>query len=157
MFPEQHVESTRRIPRSVAAAFDALVERVSGTVRQLYGPLTAFEHGSCRDPNSRRSACLAHAHIHLVPGWYRLERHLRSVGSVVSAAAWVPTAATWDSGYLFLQEPGALPLYGPDPGISQFFRRRIAEHLEIPDEWDYLLYPRLDNVHETVRRLDSRL
>ena len=35
-------------------------------------------------------------------------------------------------------------------------RRCIALKLGIPDEWDYLLFPRLENVTETARALSER-
>jgi hypothetical protein len=61
-----------------------------------------------------------------------------------------------DVGYLLLDEPPYGPQYGPDPGVSQYMRRCIAMKLGIPDEWDYLLFPRLENVTETARAISGR-
>ena len=61
-----------------------------------------------------------------------------------------------DVGYLLLHEPPYGPQYRPDPGVSQYMRRCIAVKLGIPDEWDYLLFPRLENVTETARALAGR-
>jgi hypothetical protein len=41
--------------------------------------------------------------------------------------------------------------------MSQFFRRQIATTLGIPDEWDYLLFPRLENVVQTIQHFKIAL
>lgn len=150
VFPEQHVESTVRIHPDTGAAFDDLLHRTVETVTAVFGPATVFEHGSCSSRESRRSACIDHAHTHIIPGVYGLSRaiadrcdHTRGQLELYDSA---------DLGYLMLQEPESNPLYTADLGVSQFFRRCIAARLGISDEWDYLLYPRFPNVRETIAR-----
>jgi diadenosine tetraphosphate (Ap4A) HIT family hydrolase len=154
-FPEQHVESTLRVPRKVRPAFNDLVSRTAQTVSEIFGPTTIFEHGSCALRDTRRSACLDHAHTHILPGLYGLSEAVpEPVGRSPDhhGPTWNP-----DAGYLLLDEPPRGPRYGIDPGISQYLRRCIATKLGIPDEWDYLLFPRMDNVQETVRVLYGRI
>jgi diadenosine tetraphosphate (Ap4A) HIT family hydrolase len=155
VFPEQHIESTLRIPGEVGPAFGDLLSRTIRAVTEVFGPATVFEHGSCSRRNVRRSACLDHAHTHVMPGVYGLSSAVREF------FRWpvdqLERALSTDVGYLLLDEPPYGPQYGPDPGISQYLRRCIAAKLGVPDEWDYLLFPRLNNVTETVKALSGRL
>jgi diadenosine tetraphosphate (Ap4A) HIT family hydrolase len=155
VFPEQHVESTIRIPAAVGPAFADLLSRTVSSVTEVFGPATVFEHGSCSLRNVRRSACLDHAHTHVIPGVYGLSNAMREVLNPFSEHPIRNLEA--HMGYLMLDEPPHGPRYGPDPGISQYLRRGIAAKVGVPDEWDYLLFPRLKNVRETVRVLSGRI
>jgi diadenosine tetraphosphate (Ap4A) HIT family hydrolase len=154
VFPEQHVASTLRVPGDIGAAFNDLLCHTVEAVTTVFGPVTVFEHGSCLRRDLRRSACLDHAHTHILPGFYGLS------SAIVDPHYGVTNHVEWaladDLGYLLLNEPPHGPRYGIDPGVSQYLRRCIAAKLGIPDEWDYLLFPRLDNVRETVRRFRVR-
>jgi diadenosine tetraphosphate (Ap4A) HIT family hydrolase len=155
VFPEQHVESTLRVARKIRPAFDDMVSRTAQAVTEIFGPTTIFEHGSCSQPDTRRSACLDHAHIHILPGLYGLTK---LVTEPIGCSHDHPgSARTADAGYLLLHEPPHGPRYGIDPGISQYLRRCIATKLGVPDEWDYLLFPRMANVEQTVRVLSGRI
>jgi diadenosine tetraphosphate (Ap4A) HIT family hydrolase len=154
VFPEQHVESSLRMSTTAHQAFADLIWTTAGQVEMIFGSPTVFEHGTCPNGLLRRSACLDHAHIHIIPGCYNLERRVRSSAESSSQAAARITRRR-DSGYLFLQEPDADPLYSDDPGVSQFFRRHIAGELGEPDDWDYLLFPRLNNVRETITKFPA--
>lgn len=153
VFPEQHVESVNGIAQHALTRFQALVSQTVEAVRTIFGPVTVFEHGSCPREDIRRSACLDHAHMQILPGAYALQRSVDVLTKVF------PTSQNTLSqeGYLYLEEPDSASLYVKDPGISQFFRRRVAESIGIADEWDYLMFPRWDNVRETIRRLTGVL
>jgi diadenosine tetraphosphate (Ap4A) HIT family hydrolase len=154
VFPEQHVESTLRIRGQAGSAFGDLLSRTIRSVTEVFGPVTVFEHGSCSQRNLRRSACIDHAHTHIMPGVYGLSSFMpKPFGQPADPMEQTLKA---DVGYLLLDELPYGPQYGPDPGVSQFMRRCIAVKLGIPDEWDYLLFPRLENVTETARALAGR-
>lgn len=151
VFPEEHVESICRI-RS-RERFLEFLELAVSRVTVIFGAPTIFEHGSCVTPGVRRSACLDHAHMHVLPGSYNLAASLESspTGPVYNTDI-DANGDILSDGYLYLREPAAASSYRSDPRVSQYFRRRIAEHLNRPDEWDYLMFPRLDNVRETIHR-----
>ena len=155
VFPEQHMESVLQVPRDTAAPFSDLLQRTVDAVRSTFGSPTLFEHGSCSRKDVRRSACLDHAHVHVLPGSYDLNAHVADAVDDVSYLS--DSEALGCSGYLFLKEPKAVPIYGPDPGISQFFRRHIARNLGMADAWDYLLFPRMENVSKTISQLKEVL
>lgn len=155
VFPDLHVESINRIPRPISLSFSTLVDRVKTSMSDIYGPVTIFEHGSCSIRDSRRSACITHAHLHIIPGSYRLAEKATPEGDPILHAS----GGTWTErdNYLFLREPGGTPKYFADPGVSQFFRRIIAGRLGIADQWDWLMFPELDNVRATIDRLQGQL
>jgi hypothetical protein len=53
-------------------------------------------------------------------------------------------------GYLMYREPGGPVCYSRDLGVSQYFRRHIAAMRGSPDDWDYALFPHLDNIRTMV-------
>ncbi len=150
VFPEQHVRSTLSISKDDYPLFADLLADTIQRVTTVFGPPTIFEHGSCMLDNTRRSACLDHAHIHLLPGSYELSSNAQEDAVIVFGRR--PKIITAATGYLFVQEPGAEPVYVSDPGVSQYFRRKVAAKLDFADEWDYLLFPRLENVLQTIKR-----
>jgi len=153
--PRCHVPSLRRLPRADAALFLQFIDDVRNRIEARFGPTTLFEHGSCVHESRRRSACLVHSHIHLVPGHYSLA----GLGLVVDEYSTLTEAVDRSpgdavDGYLLYQEPGGAVCLASDPGVSQFFRRHIAQVLGQPDEWDYAMFPRWENVrrtHEWIR------
>jgi hypothetical protein len=99
---------------------------------------------------------LDHAHIHVLPGSYELAARLPE--PLVSAEDRRTAIETFgETGYIYLDEPSTPAGYTPDPGVSQFLRRKVSEKLDITEEWDYLVYPRLENVADTIARLRGRL
>lgn len=152
--PAQHRSSLQNLPAEVAFRFVDFVGGVLARIEAIFGPATIFEHGSCRSEERRRSACLTHSHIHIVPGAYSfgtLGLPVRLYGGF-SDLLLAGDGEKLD-GYLMFREPGGPVCYAPDLGVSQYFRRHIARVLDCPDEWDYALFPRWDNVRVTQDRL----
>ncbi|NMO55219.1 hypothetical protein HH310_29045 [Actinoplanes sp. TBRC 11911] len=153
--PVEHTESVRRLAPGRRPAFLDFTRRVQQRLEHTYGPLTVFEHGSCGRADQRRSACVAHPHIQLLPGRYgfgRLPLPVTSFDSLDNLFA-ATTPAGDDQGYLLYQEPGGMACLAADVGVSQFFRRHVAELIGEPDDWDYALFPRWENVRATHRDL----
>jgi hypothetical protein len=151
VFPEEHTESTLRV--GPLERFLEFVDRAVSRVTAVFGPATIFEHGSCATPGARRSACLDHAHLHVLPGSYQLAGSIQQRPTkLLNDIGYALRGSEASEGYLYLREPSGAVWYAPDPRVSQYFRRKVAEHLNAPDEWDYLMFPRLDNVRETIHR-----
>lgn len=146
--PLTHTLSVRDLPQGARNELLRLVRSVRSRVEHIYGPATIFEHGSCQELDGRRSACIAHSHVHVVPGEYGLDRVALGFTAFESIEAML-AAASRSAGYLMYNEPGGLVHYAADPRISQFFRRHIAAALGEADAWDYAAVPRWDNVRAT--------
>lgn len=149
LVPRAHVFSMARLSPDDRAALAAYERRVSGRLAAAWAAPTLFEHGSCGTPAGTAGACVDHAHWHLVPG-----RHLPpgAVDGFRPAASFEEIAAgRHPDGYLALRQPsGEWSVRSRGRPQSQYFRRHIAAGLGVPDEWDYLAYPRLDHVRATI-------
>lgn len=148
--PARHESSVRDLPANLATGFIDLVQAVTERVESAFGPATIFEHGSCRDEERRRSACITHSHVHILPGSYSFD----SLGLPVKVFGDLSEVMKEKKperadGYLMYREPGGPVCYAPDAGVSQYFRRHIARVLGRPDEWDYAVFPRWLNVRAT--------
>jgi diadenosine tetraphosphate (Ap4A) HIT family hydrolase len=155
--PIDHTRSVRELAPHRREAFLAFARQVRRHLENAYGPVTLFEHGSCRDTRQRRSACVTHTHIQLLPGRYRFDRLPLPVSSSDSLEGLLAAAAKLgnERGYLLHQEPGARVCLAADVGVSQYFRRHIAEVVGEPDDWDYALFPRWENIRATHRDLSG--
>jgi diadenosine tetraphosphate (Ap4A) HIT family hydrolase len=155
--PAVHEVSVQRLAAERAAEFVDFLSLVISQVERRFGPTTIFEHGSCGSVDGRRSACIAHSHVHLVPGRHDLDA-LRLPTRTLDGLSGLVTMAPADrfDGYLMYQEPGGPVCYTSDAHVSQYFRRHIAHHLGRSDEWDYVLFPEWDNVRATQEAFSVR-
>lgn len=152
--PAEHKSSMQGLPPPEGRRFVEFVHAVVRCVESRFGPATIFEHGSCRSEERRRSACITHSHIHVIPGRYSFDMlglDKREYAELVDLVE-VPRLQRAD-GYLMYREPGRPVCYAPDMGVSQFFRRHIARVLGVAEEWDYALYPRWEHVRITQSEL----
>jgi ATP adenylyltransferase len=151
ILPLAHVTSTSRIPDSEKAKFASFTADISSRLSSLYEqPVTIFEHGACTSPSQQRSACVSHAHLHLVPGSYSLISESAGEASEYSTYEQFLTSAP-DDPYLMLQDPGGPLVSFADRPSPQFFRQVIARSLGMPECWDYALYPFFDNIERTYK------
>lgn len=148
--PSQHVTAVCKIPKADKDSFASFVETTLTRLSRIYGDsITMFEHGAFNTPRRKRSACVSHAHLHLVPGSYNLTSEAPSGGIDLyrSLREFIETDRT--TPYLMLQDPGGPIVVFDDYAIPQFFRRVIAERLGITECWDYALFPFYENIRKT--------
>jgi len=113
-------------------------------------PITVFEHGACSSSEQPQSACINHAHIHLIPGSYNLLSEAPTpVCKYDSLQEFLNEER--DEPHLMIQDPGGPFMSFEDMPTSQFFRRIIARRLGIPDHWDYAAAPFDENIMQTYK------
>jgi diadenosine tetraphosphate (Ap4A) HIT family hydrolase len=149
-----HVRSTQNLARARQPKFNEFLTIVIQRVEAHFGPVTVFEHGSCGDSRNRSSACIEHAHIQIIPGNYSFASLGLTVSTFRSFADFL-SSTNINEGYLMYREPGGPICYATDVGMSQFFRRHIARHLGIDEEWDYALFPRWGFVRQTLDVIEN--
>lgn len=152
--PVAHVTASCRIPAEGKARFAAFVYKLASQLTSLYGTqVTIFEHGACLSNSKPQSACVDHAHVHLVPGNYDLSTEAPS--QVYKHESFMEFLEMKQSdSYLMLQDPAGPILSFDDKPTSQFFRRIIAQRLGIPDYWDYAMFPFTENIKRTYQDFD---
>jgi diadenosine tetraphosphate (Ap4A) HIT family hydrolase len=147
--PVAHVTASCRIQESDKARFASFVNKLAFKLTSIYETqVTVFEHGACLSSQEPQSACVNHAHVHLVPGNYDLTTEAPSpVYKHDSFAEFMEEEQS--KSYLMLQDPGGPLLSFEDKSTSQYFRRIIAQRLGIPDYWDYAMFPFFKNIKRT--------
>ena len=159
VLPREHVVNTSRIAANLRQEFTAIVDRTVAIVADEFGPVTLFEHGPSYD-GSRLGCGVDHAHLHVVPLSFNLENVVLSKPDGpewVARACHIAELPAQSKDYLALSSSGQRTLLAhPDVELSQFFRRRIAETLGRPAQYDYRSYPFLESVAATRHRLLSR-
>jgi len=158
IIPKEHFLSFGAMPLHLAndlATFRALV---ADYLERKYGSLCAFEHGPSR--LTRQIGCgVDHAHLHLVPINFDL---------ISAAHPFLPRNLVWkDSNldecrsafvkgldYLYVEQPlghGRIAVH--EEFGSQVFRKAIASHLQIPDQYSWREYPQFENIARTINIL----
>src|SRR5271170_4110402 len=151
VLPLAHVTASCRIPANDKVRFASFVHKLASQLTSLYETqVTIFEHGACLSNSRPQSACVDHAHVHLVPGNYDLSAEAPSQVYKHDSFAEFLEMKQSDS-YLMLQDPAGPILSFDDKPTSQFFRRIVARRLGIPDYWDYAMFPFAENVRRTYR------
>jgi diadenosine tetraphosphate (Ap4A) HIT family hydrolase len=150
VIPPHHVHSAQLLaPRARSGFARALVQTAGWLAERTGRPITAFEHGAAVAGSGPRSACSEHAHVQLLPGRYDQTGALSGGRRFSSLEAFYGVKPPFDP-YLMIQDPGEDVLAVPDVGVSQYFRRVILAELGEPDDWDYWLFPRRENVRATL-------
>ncbi|MEV7006703.1 hypothetical protein [Streptosporangium sp. NPDC051022] len=118
------------------------------------GDLTYWEHGAADVPTGRQSACVDHAHLHIVAGHLPLSTPPERV-----AHSGLRQALTWladsegSNPYLLMGHTSGPCFTGHDVGLSQYYRREWAKIVGRDDEWDYLLSNTPDVTRRTIESI----
>jgi diadenosine tetraphosphate (Ap4A) HIT family hydrolase len=156
--PIGHYHSFAQLPpASFKAAMHAANDALAA-LRETYAvDVVAFEHGPV-DGATNSGACSDHAHLHLLP----LPGGLMGNGPVdslpwrqMSAESLFGAARAFtkdERGYVALWDRGAWHIAPGEQVVSQHLRRVIADKLGRSDQWDWSVFP---NVEEVVRTIDD--
>ena len=154
--PKKHFLSLATLPDSLTFEMRGLQRMLCERLQRIYGPVAAFEHGPAAE--QRTVGCgVDHAHMHIVPVDFDLS---------VAVAPYLPPGSTWSEAtvtdcriavqegddYLYLEQPLGRPRIVRHGNLgSQLFRRAIASHLGVPDDFNWRNNPQIENVDKTIR------
>ena len=148
-FAELGVKSLREAQMIMQVATEALAE---------LGPYVIFEHGSGSRAD-RGSACVVHAHLHLlpVPDPERVHAELegRFDSTDLSGLAGI-SSLRCEEPYLFVSSPEKRAAYHGAAMESQLIRKLAASQLGIDEEWNWRTHPRREQFLETLARFVQR-
>jgi diadenosine tetraphosphate (Ap4A) HIT family hydrolase len=154
--PRREVPAFADLDAPASADWDNLESQLRQRLTEEWRHPTIFEHGSSSKMHG--SACITHAHLHLVPAALGLVARLADDGVQflpVGGLDEVSEAIGPDRPYLYVQEPGSQGMVAAadlDQRPSQYLRRQAAQALGL-DEPDWEVVVRHDLLRETVRRL----
>jgi diadenosine tetraphosphate (Ap4A) HIT family hydrolase len=142
--------------------FDRVVEDVSRIFAQKYQPPTFFEHGSS-DGTARAGACVDHAHLHVIPGYYNLVPRIRLDFPDLIEYSTLSEALSAQQGkpYLLVAEPGQ-KVYATEAKIcpNQYLRSVVSQAVGAADRWhwqDCLLFSDMWGIPEDIQTARSEL
>ena len=160
LLPKKHHVAMGAVPSSETAELREIKRALVSRLGQAYGELCAFEHGPS-GPGREVGCGVDHAHLHLVPLKFDLGAAVLPLlprGVRWSEADLDDSKRAFEDGldYLYLEQPlGRGRIAVCDRFGSQLFRRVIASHLGIDDEYNWREHPKVDNILSTVRTLQS--
>jgi diadenosine tetraphosphate (Ap4A) HIT family hydrolase len=156
--PKWHAISFGQVPPELWSELEALLSRTLDITRRFYGPALVLEHGS--STTLTFSACVSHAHWHVVPVDVDLlptfaEDGLK--GDPLNSLRDLVHLGASDSSYILYFRPLTGDQWVFVSGLSkrhQYLRVVIAEQIGIPDpEWDWGHTQRLDLLRSAYLRL----
>ena len=156
--PRQHCCSMKNIYAD--KSFIEFSNTIAKALKDCYGPIIAFEHGPNRE-GSETSCGTDHAHIHLVP-YHSIASLLDNTGlSWQACYSNEVNDIVRNNEYLFYVEINETleksvgRVHILEKPISQFFRRIIADDLEIAKKYNYKVNPDTELTFRTIEGMVS--
>lgn len=148
--PADHVPSLCAV--SPDTGFAEFLRQILACLRSHLGELTYWEHGGVPAPSFPTSACVDHAHLHVIPGSYALPLPAPAAIHAADVATMLTEhSPDWrERPYLLLGSTESSCALVEDVGIPQYFRRQLAAAVGQPDLWDYAAFPGEANVRATL-------
>ncbi len=157
--PRKDVPSFAALPRAAWTDWQALRGHLVEVLRRQWQQPVLFEHGSTWA--MRGGACIAHAHLQLLPIDADLAQEMRTDGLQVveiSDQKEIPRDTKRERPYFYVERSGsAWFAWADEPAMpSQYLRRLAARILGLSDPtWDWGVVVRRDLLRETIDRLRS--
>jgi hypothetical protein len=151
----RHHQSLSQASAIELSELQLIVRDLKRTLARLWpGPVLVFEHGS----NAKsRSQCVGHAHVQIAPHLGPLAARILPPNATRLQTLDQLSAEFPTGGYMMTAVSGAVHV-APDMNLpSQYFRRRICELQGRRDEWDYLVFPRNEDMQVTIQLMEDAL
>lgn len=162
----EHVSCCAALDPALLPQFDAVVARVQGVQRELWGGSTFFEHGrsgSCVPEGHGEDLCF-HAHLHVAPVDVDLAALVARDHPTTTHDGWPAVHAAYEESgepYVLAQRsPGGTAIdvaHAPRELPKRYLRTVLATQLGEPHLADWVAFPGYDVVEAGVRRLRAAL
>jgi ATP adenylyltransferase len=160
--PRDHLVAIAALPDELLGELILLKSEIYNLTERIYGTACIFEHGPATE--NRLVGCgVDHAHLHIAPVAFDLAE---------AVSGFLPPAAEWREAtheecrdvhghgldYLYVeQQLGSGQMSMHREFGSQLFRKAIAAHLGIADQFSWRSHPQIENVVATIARLSPAL
>ncbi|MFF1477377.1 HIT domain-containing protein [Streptomyces sp. NPDC058301] len=152
LLPVAHYFSFAQLVTDFSAELDTILGKLEPMYRQTFGDFTLLEHGS--SPGMEASACISHAHWHILPiAGRRIDALIVADGLDTTALTGMDQLAEFSGvPYFMCWHEAGLRVYRPRrPLRSQYLRSKVGALVGIADPlWDYALVVRKELFRETV-------
>lgn len=148
LIAKEHVPSLARLGPTGLHAIDRWVDRHLPRWAARFGDYFWFEHGM--GAGSAAGACIAHAHLHLIPAGAAVDP-IEAALPWQRLASYQTLARLGDRAYAYLGRPGGHGVV-PEPSLpGQWVRRQTAHALHL-DHWDWAAYSGERELRTTLTR-----
>lgn len=158
LVPRRHLLSFGHVAQEFESELEEFRDSCESLISESFGPVVTLEHGSSSTMSP--SACVTHAHLHLVPnasGVHDVFELDRLQGRAISSWRELSEPAVGDRPYVYFRDPAAGIELLYEQNLSkrhQYLRIAMSEVFGIPEpEWDWAVNIRRDLLRETVERL----
>lgn len=153
IFSKSHINNMGQLSMSQLNELEKFINHVKKIVSYNFSVTTVvFEHGDSSEC-SVNGSCIDHAHMHICPTTadFNLLPDTFSVNKIYSYS----DLHRWEglrNGYLFYESlKGELLVYQNNVKLeSQFLRKLWAKTLSLDNEWDWALFPKINNILKTI-------
>jgi len=145
----EHSMNLASTGRDGMADYDDLASKLMPRFHHFASDILEGEHGST--VNDKAGACVAHTHVHWIPGLARFDRMLDFDLTVLRSGVRLDELADLQQPYIFLRGGWRRPWVAYDArGLrSQMIRRTLCDSLG-RDDTNWKAAPRYDWIQETV-------
>ena len=152
--PTTHAESVAQLDDENWLDFSRCLQATIDLCLDRFGPPVFFEHGGSSQRGSI-SSCVDHAHLHVFPLANRIQLQIGGPSQQFETFEHFGRhrQSFSTTPYLLCSNDGASCAVAEDTGERQFFRRQIAQAVNLADEWDYAAFPRYETMRNTLDRL----
>ena len=154
LVPQDHYLSIAQAVSEIGEELTRLLRALLPVYRDAFGEPLLMEHGSSSDELS--SACISHAHMHLLPiDGERVRSLLERDGLTASILPDLADLHKFGStSYFYCQYGSKIQVYIASGTVrGQYLRSIAGEALGIPDPfWDYSMLVRKECLRETISR-----
>lgn len=150
--PLAHEPNLRRAMATHQERIGDFLNDALGFLARRLGPFTFWEHGAPIEKDSRRSSCIEHAHLQVLPEQLDLPLPPRSqIFPNLASALTEKIAIDQADGYTLLGHSNGTVAVGADIMKPQYYRREWAKLVGREHEWDYLLVENPAVTRETIK------
>jgi diadenosine tetraphosphate (Ap4A) HIT family hydrolase len=153
IMPKAHVRSIALIDDGLKSELEQLYRETSEVLEYAYRRPIFYEHGM-GFPDQGNGCCVDHAHIHAVPVTLRVSSFLQSFRSQRIKNVGDLSGIVRGIDYLYVEDASNdRVVYYASKLRSQYMRYLIAEMVGAPDKGDWTIYPGVNELLSTIRKL----
>lgn len=159
IIPKSHHLGMATLPRHQIERLTELKEHIKKILAANFTTPIFFEHGPICNLQNRAGSCLDHAHLHCVPVDLDFTHLLKRRHSLSLLENYEDIVSQYriNQSYIYYENPSGKKYVFSDVNIpSQYLRRLIAEHIDLPMQWDWALSSFEDNAKMTVDTLSHQ-
>ncbi len=154
IMPKEHHLSISMLPEAIFEDFIEVKREVARVMAHLFGSCIFFEHGPALSTGGGGGSCIDHAHLHVLPTKVDPFPRLSDQHDFKKISNLNELRSIGGSNYIYYENnKGEMFVTEAQDVPGQYIRRVLAQELGIPEEWDYLAYPKYNLIKSTISKL----